>query len=159
MTRTLWQNLLPFAACFLFFTGQTQGVAQYNNFFTSIKPPSPFLDSLKKNNAEQGYRLVKEAPISMLSDIEMAVLVPLEKDKWYRFIFIGDDLAQGNEIRLYDHSNRQVYFQKNSWEENELHLTQCNLRARESDYHLLKPTQISQWKKKLHAYLLLLEKN
>ena len=159
MTRTLWQNLLPLVACFLFFKGQTQGLARYNNFFTSIKPPASFLDSLKKDNADQGFRLVKEAPISMISDVEMAVLLPLEKDKWYRFIFIGDDLAQGNEIRLYDHSNRQVYFQKNSWEETGLHFSQCNLRARESDYHLLKPTQISQWKKKLHAYLLLLEKN
>jgi len=159
MTRTLWQNLLILVACTLFFSGHTQGLASYNSLATStIKPLASFLDSLKKYNADQGYKLVKEAPLSMLSDVEMAVLLPLEKDKWYRFIFIGDNLAEGNEIRLYDHSNRQVLFQKNHWEENGLHITQCNLRARESDYHLMKPTQISQWKKKLHAYLLLLEK-
>jgi len=117
------------------------------------------LDSLKKINTEDGFKLVKEAPLSMLSDIEIAVLLPLVKDKSYRFVFIGDDNAMSNEIRLYDHSNRQVLFQKNHWQEHTLHITQCNLRSRESDYHLLKPIQISQWKKKLNAYLLLMEKD
>lgn len=158
MTPTLWRIVLLLVACQFYNPGISQTPSAYPANAETNKPLSVILDSLKKSYAEQGFKIIKEAPLSMLSDIEIAVLLPLNKDKWYRFVFIGDRYAQGNELRLYDHSNRQVAFLKSHWDDSTIHMTQCNFRARESDYHLLKPTQISQWKKKLKAYLVLMEK-
>ena len=47
-------------------------------------------DSIKKELAKQGFIIVKEASMSMQSEYEMPVLLPLIQGSWYQFIFIGD---------------------------------------------------------------------
>ena len=45
------------------------------------------VDSLKGLYGDQGYVLLKEASISMESEFEMPVIVPLTQGSWYQFVF------------------------------------------------------------------------
>ena len=48
------------------------------------------VDSLKGLYGKDGFVLLKEASISMESEFEMPVIVPLTQGSWYQFVFIGD---------------------------------------------------------------------
>src|SRR5689334_13156126 len=48
------------------------------------------VDSLKKLYAKDGFTVMKEASITMESEYEMPVIVPLQQGTWYQFVFIGD---------------------------------------------------------------------
>jgi hypothetical protein len=47
-------------------------------------------DSMKLLLAKQGFMVVKEASMQMVSEYEMPVIVPLSEGSWYQFVFIGD---------------------------------------------------------------------
>ena len=47
-------------------------------------------DSIKQLLAKQGFTVVKEASMQMVSEYEMPVIVPLTEGSWYQFVFIGD---------------------------------------------------------------------
>ncbi|MBL0152921.1 MAG: hypothetical protein IPP93_05355 [Chitinophagaceae bacterium] len=48
------------------------------------------VDSLKQVYSKDGFVLLKEASITMESEYEMPVVVPLNQGSWYQFVFIGD---------------------------------------------------------------------
>src|SRR5258706_10943250 len=48
------------------------------------------VDSLKKTYSKGGIALLKEASITMESEFEMPVIVPLPEGTLYQFVFIGD---------------------------------------------------------------------
>jgi hypothetical protein len=48
------------------------------------------VDSLKNFYGKDGFILLKEASITMESEYEMPVIVPLTQGSVYQFIFIGD---------------------------------------------------------------------
>ena len=48
------------------------------------------VDSLKKFYSDEGFVLLKEASITMESEFEMPVIVPLTQGSLYQFVFIGD---------------------------------------------------------------------
>ncbi len=47
------------------------------------------VDSLKGLYSKEGYELLKEASISMESEFEMPVIVPLTQGAWYQFVLSG----------------------------------------------------------------------
>ncbi len=60
------------------------------------------VDSLKGVYSNDGYILLKEASISMESEYEMPVVVPLNQGSWYQFVFIGEISSKLYEVRMYD---------------------------------------------------------
>ena len=73
------------------------------------------VDSLKKEYGGQGFSLLKEASISMESEFEMPVIVPLTEGSWYQFVFIGDISSKLYEVRMYDWQERMVIFRQKKW--------------------------------------------
>ena len=48
------------------------------------------IDSLKKLYSSEGYIVLREASITMESEYEMPVVLPMQAGTVYQFIFIGD---------------------------------------------------------------------
>ena len=69
-------------------------------------------DSIKSYLASQGFIVEKEASVSMESEYEMPVIVPLTEGSWYQFVFIGDMSSKLYEVRMFDWNERQVVYQK-----------------------------------------------
>src|SRR5436190_4821423 len=59
-------------------------------------------DSIKQFLAKQGFTVIKEASIQMVSESEMPVIVPLTEGNWYQFVFIGDAGSNSYEVRMFD---------------------------------------------------------
>src|SRR5262245_41309609 len=72
-------------------------------------------DSLKTTYSKQGFVLLKEASMTMESQYEMPVIVPLTKGTLYQFVFIGDYTSRLYEVRMYDWEERQVAFEQKRW--------------------------------------------
>ena len=75
------------------------------------------VDSLKKLYADDGFVLMKEASITMESEYEMPVIVPLNQGSLYQFVFIGDYTSRLYEVRMFDWNEKQVVFKQNKWGE------------------------------------------
>jgi len=60
------------------------------------------VDSLKKVFEANGFMVLKEANMSMESEYEMPVLVPMTQGAWYHIVFIGDPGSRLHEVRMYD---------------------------------------------------------
>ena len=72
------------------------------------------VDSLKNFYSNNGFSLLREATITMQSEYELPVILPLNEGNWYQFIFIGDYSSQLYEVRMYDWDEKMVVYQKNS---------------------------------------------
>ena len=57
-------------------------------------------DSIKDEFSKHGYIVVKEASMTMESEYEMPIVVPLTQGTWYQFVFIGDITSRLFEVRL-----------------------------------------------------------
>jgi hypothetical protein len=66
------------------------------------------VDSLKKLYSDDGFMLLKEASITMESEFEMPVIVPLTQGSLYQFVFIGDYTSRLYEVRMFDWNEKQV---------------------------------------------------
>src|SRR6218665_1315686 len=60
------------------------------------------VDSVKNIYSNDGFVLLKEASITMESEFEMPVVVPLNEGTWYQFVFIGEYSSKLYEVRMYD---------------------------------------------------------
>ncbi|TMI94387.1 MAG: hypothetical protein E6H08_09005 [Bacteroidetes bacterium] len=56
------------------------------------------VDSLKKIYVDDGFVLLKEASITMESEFELPVIVPLTQGSLYQFVFIGDYTSRLYEV-------------------------------------------------------------
>ena len=56
--------------------------------------------------------LLKEASVTMQSEYELPVIVPLTQGSWYQFIFVGDYTSKLYEVRMYDWDEKMVVYQK-----------------------------------------------
>src|SRR6266576_3796169 len=59
-------------------------------------------DSLKSVLYSQGFIVVKEATMTMESEYEMPIIVPLNEGSWYHIAFLGDISSKLYEVRMYD---------------------------------------------------------
>ena len=117
-------------------------------------------DSLKLALYKQGFVIVKEATMTMESEYEMPVIVPLNEGSWYQFLFIGDMSSKLYELRMYDFNEKQVVYQKKYGEGLESsNIINYSYIPKFSEYHMIKPVQVNKKKKKnLCGYILMFKK-
>ncbi|MEI2750620.1 MAG: hypothetical protein V9E88_17920 [Ferruginibacter sp.] len=116
-------------------------------------------DSIKRELSKQGFEIVKEASMTMESDYEMPVIVPLTQGSWYQFVFIGDISSKLYEVRMFDWNERQVVYQKKMWGDVDGNVISYSYIPQFSEYHMIKPVQVNKKKKKeLCGYVMLLRK-
>ena len=117
------------------------------------------VDSLKKLYSADGFILLKEASITMESEFEMPVIVPLNQGSWYQFVFIGDYTSRLYEVRMYDWNERQVIFQQKKWGEIDGNVISYSYQPQFSEFHMMKPVQVNKQKKKnLCGYVMMFKK-
>jgi hypothetical protein len=117
------------------------------------------VDSLKKLYGSDGYVLLKEASISMESEFEMPVIVPLTQGNWYQFVFIGDYSSRLYEVRMYDWQERQVIFRQKKWGDIDGNVIVYSYVPSFSEFHMMKTVQVNKQKKKnLCGYVMLFKR-
>lgn len=115
-------------------------------------------DSIKQNLAKQGFIIVKEASVTMESEYEMPVIVPLTEGSWYQFVFIGDISSKTYEVRMFDWNEKQVVYQKKMWGDVDGNVISYSYIPQFSEYHMMKPVQVNKKKKNLCGYVMLLKR-
>ena len=121
-------------------------------------PYQQTVDSLKRVYSSQGFTLLREASMTMESEYEMPIVLPMTQGTLYQFIFIGDPGSRLYEVRMFDWSERQVVYKKNQWGEIDGNVISYNYVPKFTEYHMIKPLQINKNKKKLCGYVMLLKK-
>jgi hypothetical protein len=117
------------------------------------------VDSLKALYAKDGFIVLKEASITMESEYEMPVIVPLQQGSWYQFIFVGEPTSRLYEVRMYDWNEKQVIFQQKRWGDVDGNIISYSYVPQFSEFHMMKPVQVNKQKKKgLCGYVMLLKK-
>ncbi|MBC7888836.1 MAG: hypothetical protein H7Z13_13240 [Ferruginibacter sp.] len=116
-------------------------------------------DSIKQLLSKQGFIVVKEASMTMESEYEMPVIVPLTQGSWYQFIFIGDITSRLYEVRMFDWNEKEVAYQKKQWGDVDGNVISYSYIPKFSEFHMIKPVQVNKKKKKdLCGYVMLLKK-
>jgi hypothetical protein len=154
------RNVL-FATLILFFCAVTSLNAQNvirlqecNN--ASIRQQA---DSLKQLYVRNGFQVLKEASITMESEYEMPVVVPMQQGSWYQFVFIGDISSRLYEVRMYDWEEKMVVYQKKMWGDVDGNIISFSYIPKFTEMHMFKPVQQNKQKKKdLCGYVMLLKK-
>ena len=121
-------------------------------------PYQQTVDSLKQYYGTQGYTVLREASMTMESEYEMPIVLPMTQGVWYQFIFIGDPTSRLYEVRMYDYSEKQVVYKKNMWGDVDGNIISFNYIPQTTEYHMIKPVQVNKNKKKMCGYVLLLKK-
>ena len=116
------------------------------------------VDSLKDFYSRNGFLLLKEATITMESQFELPVIVPLNEGSWYQFIFIGDYTSQLYEVRMYDWDEKMVVYQKKQWGDVDGNIISYSYIPKFSEYHMMKPVQVNKHKKNLCGCVMLFVK-
>jgi len=117
------------------------------------------VDSLKNFYSKDGFVLLKEASITMESEFEMPVVVPLTEGSWYQFVFIGDYSSRLYEVRMFDWNEKQVVFQQKRWGDVDGNVISYSYIPKFSEFHMMKPVQVNKKKKKnLCGYVMLFKK-
>jgi hypothetical protein len=121
-------------------------------------PYQQTVDSLKKSYSSQGFVVLREASVSMESEYEMPVVLPMQAGTIYQFVFIGDPTSKLYEVRMYDWNERQVVYKKNQWGDVDGNIISYSYIPQFTEYHMIKPVQVNKQKKKLCGYVMLLKK-
>ena len=117
------------------------------------------VDSLKNTYGKEGFILLKEASITMESEYEMPVIVPLTQGSFYQFVFIGDYTSRLYEVRMFDWDEKQVVFQQKRWGDVDGNVISYSYIPKLSEFHMMKPVQVNKEKKKnLCGYVMLFKK-
>lgn len=117
-------------------------------------------DSLKGVLNKQGFIVVREATMTMESEYEMPVIVPLNEGSWYHIAFIGDMTSKLYEVRMYDYNEKQLVYQKKYAEGYEGgNIINYSYIPKFSEYHMIKPVQVNKKKKTdLCGYFIIFKK-
>jgi hypothetical protein len=117
------------------------------------------VDSLKKMYSDDGFLLLKEASITMESEFELPVIVPLTQGSLYQFVFIGDYTSRLYEVRMFDWSEKQVVFKQKKWGDIDGNIISYEYQPQFSEFHMMKPVQVNKQKKKnLCGYVMMFKK-
>lgn len=157
--NTLMKKLLLLFAIFLTISGtlSAQEVIRIQSCTDDLITKQ--VDSLKAMYAKDGFVVLKEASITMQSEFEMPVIVPLSQGSWYQFVFIGDITSKLYEVRMFDWNEKQVIYQKKMWGDVDGNIISYSYIPQFSEYHMIKPVQVNKQKKKgLCGYVMLLKK-
>lgn len=121
-------------------------------------PYQETVDSLKEHYATEGFSVLREASMTMESEYEMPIVLPMSQGVLYQFIFIGDPSSRLYEVRMYDYAEKQVVYKKNLWGDVDGNIISFNYVSPTSEYHMIKPVQVNKSKKKMCGYVMLLKK-
>jgi len=116
------------------------------------------IDSLKQLFAANNFTLVREASMTMESEYEMPIVVPLTEGTLYRFVFIGDPTSRLYEVRMYDYQEKQVVYEKKMWGDVDGNIINYQYVPKFTEYHMIKPVQVNKQKKKVCGYVMLFKK-
>lgn len=117
------------------------------------------VDSLKAEMAAKGFIVLKEASLTMESGYEMPIFVPLTEGTWYDFAFIGDMSSNVCEVRMYDHSQKQVVYEKDSGNGMKSNLINFSYIPKITEYHVIKTVQLNtQKEKQICGYVIMFKK-
>lgn len=117
-------------------------------------------DSLKELYSKDGYILLREASMTMESEFEMPVIVPLTQGSWYKFVFIGEYSSRLYEVRMYDWEERMVIFRQKKWGEIDGNVISYTYVPQFSEFHMIKPVQVNKQKKKnLCGYVMMFKRS
>ena len=117
------------------------------------------VDSLKEIYGHEGFILLREASMTMESEYEMPVVVPLSQGSWYQFVFIGEMSSKLYEVRMFDWNEKQVVYQKKMWGDIDGNIISYSYIPKFSELHMMKPVQVNkQMKKNLCGYVMLFKK-
>ena len=159
----MFKVLCKVAVCICFCTAVSNSSLAQDDVIKQQSCDAPFfhqtVDSLKTLFTGQGYTLLREASITMESEYEMPIVVPMQEGSMYQFIFIGDPTSRVYEVRMYDWNERQVVYKKNMWGDVDGNIISYSYIPKFTEYHMIKPVQVNKTKKKLCGYVLLLKKN
>src|SRR5687768_10394081 len=122
-------------------------------------PYQSTVDSVKEYFSAQGFSVLREASMTMESEYEMPIILPMTQGTWYQFVFIGDPTSRLYEVRMYDYNEKQVIYKKNMWGDVDGNIISYDYIPKFSEYHMIKPVQVNKGKKKLCGYVMLLKKN
>src|SRR5256885_16282940 len=117
------------------------------------------IDSLKQLFSANNFTLVREASMTMESEYEMPIIVPLTEGSLYRFVFIGDPTSRLYEVRMYDYEEKQVIYERKTWGEANGNIVNYQYVPKFTEYHMIKPLQTNKQKKKLCGYVMLYKKS
>ena len=123
-----------------------------------ISPMRNAIDSLKNLYSSEGFIVLREASMTMQSEYEMPIVVPMNEGSLYEFVFIGDPTSRLYEVRMFDYNEKQVIYKKNMWGDVDGNIISYAYIPQFSEYHMIKPVQVNKNKKKLCGYVLLLKK-
>ncbi len=116
-------------------------------------------DSLKNLYANDGFQLIKEAPLRMESEFEIPIVLPLTQGTYYQFVFIGEQSSKLYEVRMFDWSEKQVAFEQKRWGDVDGNVIAFPYIPKISEYHMMRPVQVNkQQKKNLNGYIMLFKK-
>lgn len=117
-------------------------------------------DSVKHLLADGGFSVLREASITMESDNEIPIIVPMKQGTRYQFVFIGDGESKRYEVRMYDYREKQVVYQEKDMDGTRSNIIRYTYIPRMTEYHMIKPLQInSKQKKDLCGYVMLFGEN
>jgi hypothetical protein len=131
-------------------------IRQVSCFDSTLKKEA---DSLKAGLFRQGFVVVREATMTMQSEYEMPVIVPLTEGSWYFFVFIGDPTSKLYELRMFDFNEKQVVYKKQFGDGVESNIISYSYMPRFTEYHIIKPVQVNKLKKKnICGYIIMFKK-
>src|SRR5436853_5006481 len=104
------------------------------------------IDSLKQLFTANNFTLVREASMTMESEYEMPIVVPLTEGTLYRFVFIGDPSSKLYEVRMYDYDEKQVVYEKKMWGDVDGNIINYQYVPKFTEYHMIKPLQVNKQK-------------
>ena len=117
------------------------------------------VDSIKQEMASRGFIVLKEASLTMESGYEMPIFVPLSEGTWYDFAFIGDKSSNLYEVRMYDHNQKEVVYEKHSGNGVQSNLINFSYTPMLTEYHVIKTVQLNSLKKKqICGYVIMFKK-
>lgn len=149
--------LVLFTLMLSFFSATSQDVIKIQSCSDNLIARQ--VDSLKKLYSADGFVLMKEASITMESEYEMPVIVPLNEGSLYQFVFIGDYTSRLYEVRMFDWDEKQVVFKQNKWGDIDGNIISYQYQPRFSEFHMMKPVQVNKQKKKgLCGYVMMFKK-
>ena len=116
-------------------------------------------DSVKHLLENGGFSVLREASITMESEYEIPIIVPMNEGTRYQFVFIGDMKSNMYEVKMYDYNEKQVVYQKKGWGDVNGNVISYSYIPKMSEYHMIKPLQVNNKQKKdLCGYVMLFRK-
>ena len=114
-------------------------------------------DSIKQLVTKEGFILLKESSITMETEYEMPIVVPLQRGSLYHFVFIGEPGAKLYEVRMFDWGENQVLQDNKTAKEGNIvafsHVPEA------TELHSFRVLQSNEQKKKgLCGYVMLFKK-